>query len=209
MIYNSVNGKKWIGKALEKFKAYANRAPILISEIVGTEKCVDGLFVIHETSKQKVFFPFDFEKDPKVWVHDIKQELLRFYPRLIEDIYEDVELTPKELAKKLEDSDVDFSSVNKFEKRLIYKNLYRIDKVQPFKDIFILIKEGKYNADNEPIEEEESSEEEKTQNRYKFNGSSVLFLNKYRSGKFDSIEEASQNFFENAIFVDELAVRNC
>ena len=69
MRLNSKNGKKWISDSIDKLHAYLDRAPILVSDIVGTENCVDGVYIIHEETKTKLFFPFDYDVEPKVWIH--------------------------------------------------------------------------------------------------------------------------------------------
>lgn len=202
MILDSKNGKKWISNAMDKLHAYLNRAPILVSDITGTEKCVDGVFIIHESSKTKKFFPFDYDEDPKIWVHGIKTQLLEFYPRIIEDVTESRALTSMEMAMFVENGG-SISDMPSTKEDVIMQKLWRIDKVQVYKDIFILQLEAtKKKGDPAwiPVEGPDP-----IQNRYKFQGgSSVFFLNKYRNNDFKDQEEAGKDFFENSIFIDEL-----
>ncbi len=207
MVKKYINGNEWTRKALEKMKAFLDRAPILITEIIGTQDCKDGVFILPEgaknpeTSEQlKIFFPFDYDIDPKAWVFKIRESIIPYYPRIIESIYDNVQLTPKEMAIKAEEG-VDISSIPKFEKRLIKKNCWRIDKILCFRDIFILTLEG--TIDNGVF-----SPCEPKMVRYKYQGSSVIYLNKLRNQEFKDFEEASKEFFNRATFIDEVKVKN-
>lgn len=204
MILQSINGKHWAAKAVDKLKSFLSRAPILVTNIVGTENGQDGVFIIPANSSEKLFFPFDYELDQKVWVHNIKQNLLQFYPRIVEPVYEEKELTPIEAAMKLEEG-VPISQLPKTERFVTKYNCWRIDKIQVYKDIFILYKEATLSADKELLTETTQVE---TQSRYKYQGSSVIFMSKYRNNDFATIEEAGEEFFENAIFIEEIAVKN-
>ena len=44
--------------------------------------------------------------------------------------------------------------------------------------------------------------------RYKYQGSSVIYLNKLRNQEFKNYDEASKEFFNRAIFIDEVRVKN-
>ena len=200
MRLNSKNGKKWISDSIDKLHAYLDRAPILVSDIVGTENCVDGVYIIHEETKTKLFFPFDYDIEPKVWIHGIKEKLISFYPRIIENVTEERATTASEMADFVLKGG-DPSKVPVLTKEVKSQKLWRIDKVQLYKDIFILqlegirdINETEWNRDIEP-----------TQNRFKFQGGcSVMYLTKYRNKDFQNQIEAGQFFFENSIFIDEL-----
>ncbi len=208
MVKEYINGNEWTRKALEKMKAFLDRTPILITEIIGTQDCKDGVFIIPEgainpdTLEQvKLFFPFDYDMEPKAWVHNIRELIVPYYPRIVEPIYENVELTPKEMAIKAEEG-ADISSIPKFEKRLVKRNCWRIDKVLCFKDIFILTQEGITDSSGNFIPCEPKMV------RYKYQGSSVIFLNKLRNKEFKDYNEASKEFFNRAIFIDEVRVKN-
>lgn len=207
MVKEYINGNEWIRKALEKMKAFLDRSPILVTEIIGTQDCKDGVFIIPEGYAQtniepvKLFFPFDYDIEPKVWVHNIREAIIPYYPRIIESIYDNVQLTPKEMAIKAENG-ADISSIPKFEKRLIKRNCWRIDKILCFKDIFILTLEGTSDSEGNftPCEPKMS--------RYKYQGSSVIYLNKLRNHEFKNFDDASKEFFNRAIFIDEVRVKN-
>lgn len=205
MILDSKNGKKWISSAMDKLHAYLNRAPILVSDITGTENCVDGVHIIHESSKTKKFFPFpspEFDEDPKIWVHNIKDNLLEFYPRIIENVVEKRAMSSSEMALYIEKSG-DYENVPTEKEEVVLQKLWRIDKVQVYKDIFILQLEA--IRDNKESVWKRVDDSTPIQNRYKFQGgSSVFFLNKYRNEGFSNQIEAGKEFFENSIFIDEL-----
>ena len=205
MILDSKNGKKWISNAMDKLHAYLNRAPILVSDITGTENCVDGVHIIHESTKTKMFFPFpspEFDEDPKIWVHNIKDNLLQFYPRIIENVVEKRAMSPTEMALFVEHGG-DYKNVPTETEEVILQKLWRIDKVQVYKDIFILQLEATRTSKDAPWQHVDECVP--VQNRYKFQGgSSVFFLNKYRNLGFTNQVEAGKDFFENSIFIDEL-----
>ena len=119
MVKEYINGNEWIRKTLEKMKAFLDRTPILVTEIIGTKDCKDGVFIIPEGAvddsheQVKLFFPFDYDIEPKSWVHNIREAIIPYYPHIVEPIYENVELTPKEMAIKAEEG-VDISSIPKF-----------------------------------------------------------------------------------------------
>lgn len=207
MVKEYINGNEWTRKALEKMKAFLDRTPILITEIIGTKDCKDGVFIIPEGAindsleQVRLFFPFDYDMEPKTWVHNIREAIIPYYPRIVEPIYENVELTPKEMAIKAEEG-LDISSIPKFEKRLIKRNCWRIDKILCFKDIFILTLEGTSDS------KEGFTPCEPKMVRYKYQGSSVIYLNKLRNQEFKNYDEASKEFFNRAIFIDEVRVKN-
>lgn len=206
MVKEYINGNEWTRKALEKMKAFLDRTPILITEVIGTQDCKDGVFILPDGVTDnfgkplKIFFPFDYDMEPKSWVHNIRQSIIAYYPRIVESIYDNVELTPKEMAMKAEEG-LDISSIPKFEKRLVKQNCWRIDKILCFKDIFILTLEGtRVNGEFTPCEPQMA--------RYKYQGSSVIFLSKLRNGEFKNWDAASKEFFSRATFIDEVRVKN-
>ena len=203
MRLSSKNGKKWISDSIDKLHAYLDRAPILVSDIVGTENCVDGVYIVHEETKTKLFFPFDYDIEPKIWVHNIKDKLIQFYPKIIENIYEERAATSVEMADFVLNGGK-ITDVPVLAKDFKYQKLWRIDKVQLYKDIFILQLIGTRKAG----EINWSPVEEATQNRYKFQGGcSVMYLTKDRNKDFNNEIEAGDYFFENSIFIDELPQR--
>lgn len=206
MIDKSVNGKKWISTSIEKLKAYLTRAPIMVSNVIGTQDCQDGVFIIMDSLKKKLFFPFDYEMEPKAWVHNIKENLVGFYPRLIENITEEHILSPEEQALVVEKTN-DLNNVPDIGYKIVRQNCWRIDKVLCYRDIFILYLEG--SISNPDHNGEFTPATEPKMRRYKYAGSSVLLLKKYRQGNFGDVSEFSKDFFENSIPLDDVTVKDC
>lgn len=202
MLNKSVNGHKWISAALDKLKAYLGRAPIVVSDITGTYDGQDGVFIVINEQKKKQFFPYEYETDPKVWVHGIKTWLMNYYPRLIEEIKTPVALTADEKALIVEKTGT-LDNLPDFKEEVIQRNSWRIDKILAYRDIFLLLKEGEINKDGAFIPSENP-----IMRRFKYTGSSILFLKKYRSSTYQDLSAISAEFFENAIPLDDVEVRN-
>jgi hypothetical protein len=138
------------------------------------------------------FFPWDFNVEPKDFIHNIKSFLeKKHYPILIETITEEHKLTKEELALMVEEGK-SIQELPQYEKRIKEKKLWRIDKVILWKDIVILVQiDNKGNTIS-------------NQYRYKYNKNLVIFLKKYRSGEYADLEEAGNEFFNNSILVNEI-----
>lgn len=199
MLNKSINGHTWVAEALDKLKAYLTRAPIIVSDITNA----DGVFIVVNEKKQKEYFPYDYDVDPKVWVHSIKEWLVNFYPRLVEEVTTTVALTATEKAIWLEEHPgKKTDDIPEFKDVVIQQNSWRIDKVLSFRDIFLLYKEGEIKDGNfvptdKPI-----------MRRFKYTGISVLFLKKYRSSNYEDLPVLSKEFFENAIPLDDVEIKN-
>lgn len=175
---------------MEKFASFAKKAPVVLSVITKIQDSEEGALITHVNSGKKYFFPFDYYKKVNDFIADIKKLLVQeHYPRVIEEILEKHEFTPEELASQLESKSID--NLSKHEMRTVGTRLFRIDKALLWRSIFILVLE------------ESSFEDDDIGSvyRYKVNVSPVTFLRNYRSGKFKSIEEASEYFFQNAILI--------
>lgn len=208
MLRESINGKKWITQSIEKLKKYLNRAPILVSDIIGTENCKDGVFIVIDSIKKKMFFPFDFDIEPKLWVHNIKETLVNFYPRLLEDIKEVHTFTPDEQALIVE-KQASIDNIPIAEDRVVKQNCWRIDKVLCYRDIFILYLEGTFDMGTKRF----LPSEKPIMRRFKYMGSSVLFLKKQRSvvpnGENDAeLNALYKDFFENSVPLDDVEIKN-
>jgi hypothetical protein len=202
MLNKSVNGHKWVSIALDKLKAYLGRAPIIVSDITGTVNGQDGVFIVLNDQKKKNFFPYEYELEPKVWVHNIKTWLVNYYPRLIETIKAPVELTYDEKALIVEETG-SIDNIPNFKDRIIQKYSWRIDKILAHRDIFLLMKEGEISDNGNFVPAEEP-----IMRRFKYTGSTILFLKKYRSSTYKDLDDISKDFFENAIPLDDVAIRN-
>jgi hypothetical protein len=154
----------------------------------------EGVLITHVNSNSKYFYPFNYDLDPKDFIAQIKTLLVKnHYPRLIEEILEKHELSSEELAIKVEKG-TDITELNKYEMRVVGTRQFRIDKILSWKNIAILTLEQSSFSDDEIG----------ASFRYKFSGSIVIFLKNYRSGKFKSLEEASEYFFANSLLIDSI-----
>ena len=192
MIAETINGEKWKQTAVKKLISFCEKCPCLLSIKTAVHKGDDGVFVIHKNTGMQYFFPWDYNLDPKDFIHNIKVFLeKKHYPILIETITEEHKLSKEELALMVEEGRP-INDLPQYEERVKEKVLWRIDKVILWKDIVILVK-----IDNK-------NNEISNQYRYKYNKSLVIFLKKYRSGDFKTLEEAGDDFFKNAILVNEI-----
>ena len=87
--------------------------------------------------------------------------------------------------------------------KIIQKNSWRIDKILAHRDIFLLMKEGEISDNGNFVPAEEP-----IMRRFKYTGSTILFLKKYRSSTYKDLDDISKDFFENAIPLDDVAIRN-
>ena len=192
MIAETINGEKWKQTAVKKLISFCEKCPCLLSIKTAVHKGDDGVFVIHKNTGMQYFFPWDYNLDPKDFIHNIKVFLeKKHYPILIETITEEHKFSKEELALMVEEGR-SINELPQYEERVKEKILWRIDKVILWKDIVILVK-----IDNK-------NNEISNQYRYKYNKSLVIFLKKYRSGDFKTLEEAGNDFFKNAILVNEI-----
>ena len=192
MIAETINGEKWKQTAVKKLISFCEKCPCLLSIKTAVHKGDDGVFVIHKNTGMQYFFPWNYNLDPKDFIHNIKVFLeKKHYPILIETITEEHKLSKEELALMVEEGR-SINDLPQYEERVKEKVLWRIDKVILWKDIVILVK-----IDNK-------NNEISNQYRYKYNKSLVIFLKKYRSGDFKTLEEAGNDFFKNAILVNEI-----
>lgn len=192
MIAETINGEKWKQTAVKKLISFCEKCPCLLSIKTAVHKGDDGVFVIHKNTGMQYFFPWDYNLDPKDFIHNIKVFLeKKHYPILIETITEEHKLSKEELALMVEEGR-SINDLQQYEERVKEKVLWRIDKVILWKDIVILVK-----IDNK-------NNEISNQYRYKYNKSLVIFLKKYRSGDFKTLEEAGNDFFKNSILVNEI-----
>lgn len=182
MIYNKIDSNEYKEEFRKKFKNFGEKAPIIISFIVDDL----GVTIIHENSKLKYFYEWDFTIPVKSFIHKIKQDIsFKHYPRI----------TKKEVITRLYSSEevadllskgANIDSLPEFitEEKII---TYRIDKILALKDEFVLI-------------DEDTNE----QFVYKMNSSSIYFLKNYRSGHFKDIEEAGDFFFKKSKLLTKL-----
>ena len=117
----------------------------------------------------------------------------KHYPRLVQTLYENHKKTNEELAEELEKGE-EVDSLKAFCVKKTGERLYRIDKVLPWKNIAILVLE----------QSDIPQDKVGTALKYSYQKSLVLFLKNYRTGIFKSIDEASDDFFNNSLLVSEI-----
>lgn len=181
----------WEQTFQEKFTNFCKKTPILLKMQIKLEKGVKGVLVVSLPSEEKMFFPFDYDKNVKDFIAEIKAVLVeRYYPRLVEDVYDRHEKSTAELATDLEKGET-VEELSKFAVEKVGMRKYRIDKVFPWKNnVFLVLESSDVPGDKAG-----------TVYRYQFSKSIVLFLRSYRTGKFASIEAASKEFFSNSFLI--------
>lgn len=177
-----------------KFASFCKKSPVLLSMLIKIQDGEKGVLVTHLNTSTKYFFPFDYDQNVKDFIAEIKKFLVeKHYPRIIEEILEKHEKTNEELAKEIEDSG-EVEGLKKYCMQLVGTRQYRIDKVLPWKNIAILVLEGS----------DIKTDEVGSSYRYKYDKSLVLYLKNYRTGKYSSITEASNEFFNNSMLIEQL-----
>jgi hypothetical protein len=193
MINEKFDKAKWNKEFYKKFMSFMEKSPVLVD----LETSAYSVTITHKGTKQQYKFDFDYSKNIKEFINDIRQVLIaKHYPRIIEPITETYILTPEELAKKLEEG-ANPKTLSKFELREIGYRIWLISKIIMWKDITILeLEKFVINGEEKAINKQVV--------RYKFNRSLSIFLKRYRTGYFKSLETASKYFFENSIFINEI-----
>lgn len=192
MLVVKQSAKKWQEVFTKKFSNFARKSPIKMSFFITLQDGEEGVQVTHENSGTRYFFKFNYDQQIKDFISNIKELLvLKHYPRLVDEVLEKIELSNEELALRLEKGK-SLEELKKFELKKTGERIYVIDKVLIWKDVAILkLESSSYESDNEDVGKSF---------QYKFNGSLVLFLNKYRSGKYD-LSALSAEFFKNSILI--------
>lgn len=194
MLEQIITTKVWEETFQKKFSNFCKKSPVLLKMQVKIQDGNKGVLITHVNTETKYFFPFDYDANIKDFIAEIKRLLVaKHYPRIIEEILERHEKTNAELAVELE-SGKKVEELEKFCMRKTGERMYRIDKVLPWKETAFL------ELENSDIPGDVLG----TQYHYKFDKSLVLYLRDYRTGKFKSIEEASDEFFNNAFLVSIL-----
>ena len=183
MIYSNEFNKysKKQKDTISKLLAFADRCPVLISIYTDTEK----ISITHISSGIVYDFKWSSFEDlePKDFVAQVKKKLVTLhYPRLIRTVKIQRPYTATEIADGL----VSGKSISDFENHLVEEEkseIYRIESVMLWQNKFIL---------------KEDQADSKTSYIWKLKPSGAIFLTKYRNQEFDTLEEASQYFFDNA-----------
>jgi hypothetical protein len=182
MVHRRIESDQYITDFKSKFDNFLAKAPILVSVILTPQ----SVTIIHENSGTQYIYDWDFTKHVKSFIHDIKIEISKHYPRLRQVIEEKVKLSPQEQADWIAENDGDLKNVPS-ERSIVTSRLWRIDKCIVYRDRFILV-------------------DEETENSflYKMNRSCTFFLKNYRNGEFPSLEAAGEYFFNNSTFLSQL-----
>jgi hypothetical protein len=193
MIASAVNTRVWKEVFTKKFLNFARKCPILLSFIITIQGGEEGVLITHTNSDTKYFFRLDYDQPVKDFIAEIKKILVaKHYPRLVDEMFVNHELSVDEMAKSLEDGK-SIEGLQKFELRKVGERQYRVDKILSWRDTFVLVLENSSYA--------EDDDEIGKSFLYKMNTSSVLFLRKYRQNGFGGLREASKFFFDNSILV--------
>lgn len=193
MLSESINGEKWRSVTMKKLLSFGDKCPVYLKIRTCSKNGEDGVMIIHNNTGTEYFFPWDYNLDPKAFIYQIKEAIkYKHYPILIQDIIENHVFTPEELAIKIEQG-ADVNNLPASENRVVGNNIYVMDKAILWKDTVIL---EKISKDRKPLEHK--------QYRYKYNGSLMIFLKKYRNGEFANLKEASESFFNDSILVNEI-----
>lgn len=200
MLIDKRNEEDWLKLAKSKLDRFLTRVPLWTKAKYSSQDF--GVYIYFDN--KKLFYPYECQIDVKSWIHRIKEDLVKYYPRLIEDIVENHVLTPSEQAMYVEKHGGDINSVPVSEIRTIKQNCWRIDKVLLHKEIFILVLEGTIR--NPTGDSLFMPSDEPISRRYLYNGSSALFMKKLRSSICD--QEKSKDFFENSTPLDNLLLKD-
>jgi len=190
MLIPKIGQKRWTEILIKKLTNFCRKSPIMMSFLVMNHEGREGVMITHENSATKYFFPVDIEGDIKDFIAEIKRKLVEnHYPRLIREEYRNRPLTMEEIAIKLESGD-EPEKIQRVELEKTSEEIFVIDKILSWKDIAILKLESSTKC----------PEDVGKSFQYKYNGSIVLYLKKYRSGKH-SMEVISNEFWSNATLI--------
>lgn len=185
MIYIKTDSSKYIAEFKERFTNFAQKAPILLSFVTSD----DAVQVIHENSGTAYKFEWDFTIPVKSFIHEIKQTLSdSHYPRLEKTEVVSVTLTAEEQANLMA-AGVSADELPTHSRQTVTE-LFRIDKVIALKDIIILVSEKTHRV-----------------YQYKMNYSCILFLRSYRKGRYTTLQEAGEFFFQKSTLLKEITVQ--
>ena len=182
MILKKIDSKEYKSLFIEKFTSFAEKSPVIIS--FATDDI--GVTVVHENSGKKYFYPWDYVVPIKMFIHEIKKDLIsNHYPRISREVLVERALTPEEQASYIAEG----VSIEEVPTTVTEKvtELYRIDKIIVMKDEFVIVNEKTLQ-----------------QYCYHMKSSAFAYLRSYRTGKFSDIEEAGRVFFDNCTLVKEL-----
>lgn len=195
MIVESVDGKQWTKTVMQKLKSFGKKCPLLIKLYTGSYKGDQGVYIECIQPNNRYFFPWKYDQDPKEFIYDIKTHLVPLYPRLIKEEYSEHKTTPDEAAEQLEKG-ATLKTITPVVRQHEYTDIWRIDRVIPWSQQFILKLEQRFDKDGKPVEIENAITK-----KYLYKGSAVIYLRNYRQQQFKTPKEASDAFFSSANLV--------
>lgn len=181
MLYARKDSKLYESEFKKRFTNFCNKSPMLLSFVL-TPSIVQ---VTDEGTETIYEFSWDYSVDVKEFIHGIKYILMKDgYPRIIKSIKEEVPVSVEEQTELIRNG----TPVNEVPtKRIITSKMeYIIDKVIDYKDTFII----------QNLETNEMF-------RYKLKKSAIFFLQKLRSGVFNS-ETGGDFFFRNSELLNKI-----
>ncbi len=185
----------WEATFQKKFSNFCKKSSIMLSMTIEICNGRKGVTVTHANTNSDYFFPFDYKKNVKDFIAEIKEVLVqKHYPRIVEQIYEQHENTREELVSELEKDPTKVDSLSKYSMRLTGSRLFRIDKVLQWKNIaFLYLEESTFKDDKVGV-----------YYKYLYNKSLIVYMRKYRKGDFESLEQAGEEFFKNSSLISIL-----
>lgn len=186
MIGEKLNSEGYKRQVYSKFVSFSEKSPLLLDLKTDSEGGVEGLKVTIRSQDKSFFYPWDFQVEPKSFIHRIKLDLMAWYPLLEEVVYDEHETTADEIRDFLERG-YQVTEIPRTQRVQAGVKTWRIDKVVVWRDIAIL--------------EDVSSGE---QFRFKMNTNLVLFLKKYRSGGFTGPKDAGEAFFSKSSLLNKI-----
>lgn len=199
MLISDVKSKQWKKDVVKKLKSFAEKSPLLISFRIGYYKDVEGFFIECNQQKEKYFFRCVYEQDPKLFIHHIKEKILFLYPRVTQTLYEERPATAEDIADQIANG-ATLSTAKKTIKTFYGSKTWRIDKVLPWRQTFMLCLESAIDDKGLPITIVNE------QRKYQYNGSAVIYLKNYRTGQFKDSTDAGDQFFSKANLITRLPI---
>lgn len=195
LVENYCSPKMWESTFQKKFSNFCKKSSIMLSMVIEIKDGCKGVTVTHVNTNCDYFFPFDYKKNVKDFIAEIKNLLVeKHYPRIVEQIFEQHENTKEELVEQLEKDPTKIDELSKYSLRLSGERLFRIDKVLQWKNIaFLYLEKSTLEGDQIGV-----------YYKYKYNKSLVIYMRKYRKGEFDSLEKAGEEFFKDSSLISIL-----
>lgn len=178
MIVNSMDSSQYRATFQKKFRNFGDKTPIDLS-FVTREFDVQ---VIYVPSKTALTYEWDYSIPVESFIHRIKLDLMKYYPRIARTETRTIKCTPEDQAAMIANGmPVDDVPSTITETKL---HTYRIDKIIALRDEFVIV-------------DEETGESF----CYRMSTSGIYFLKKCKEGRFESLEEAGNDFFSRSTLI--------